>query len=201
MHLGSARFVGHHFLVDAALILLDDALRCLHYGTSTAVVVFKKDSRGTELLLKAFHVGEVGAAPTVDALVCVTYHEHRRNSAVLRGSRQQLDQRILRHIRVLPLVDQNVVPTLPQLRRHRGLLLEETQGEEEDVVKVDGIAADELLLIQLVYALDRLHELGVPHCAIALPKIGSLFRRKILGLQIGDCKAQRVGLHRLFVYP
>ena len=64
--------------------------------------------------------------------------------------REQLEEPVLRVVRVLVLVDEEVaegvLPLLPRL----GEALEDVDGEEEHVVEVDGVRGEEALLVEVV---------------------------------------------------
>ena len=60
--------------------------------------------------------------------------------------REQLQQPVLRVVRVLVLVDEDVPERRLPLLRRLGEALEDVDGEEEHVVEVDGVRLEEPLL-------------------------------------------------------
>ena len=73
-----------------------------------SVVLLELDQVGdAELALERRHVGDVGAAKRIDALVVVAHGEHRR-LARLAVAGQQLQPLVLQRVGVLELVDQQV---------------------------------------------------------------------------------------------
>ena len=64
--------------------------------------------------------------------------------------REQLQQPVLRVVRVLVLVDEDVAERLLPLLARLGEALEHVDREEEHVVEVDGVRGEEALLVEVV---------------------------------------------------
>ena len=69
---------------------------------------------------------------------------------------EELQQPVLRMVRVLVLVDEDVAERLPPALERLGEALEDLHGEHEHVVEVDGVRGVEAALVQLVRLGDRL---------------------------------------------
>src|SRR5262249_38838588 len=90
-------------------------------------------------------VADVGAAERVDRLIGIA---HSAEIAML--GREQLQQAVLRVVRVLVLVDEDVPERLaPALLRLREAL-EHVDGQVEQVVEVDRVRREEPPLVELV---------------------------------------------------
>ena len=100
-----------------------------------AVVLLQPhDARVGKILFELENVADVGAAPRVDALILIA---DSADVLVLAG--QQLHQFVLRAVRVLVLVDEQIaIATLVALARRRGDL-EQAHGFEQQVVEVQAL--------------------------------------------------------------
>ena len=101
----------------AVAVVLDHRVRGAEDRVRRAVVLLERDRlRAREVALEVEDVVDVGAAEAVDRLVRVADGEH---VPVLRG--EQLQQPVLRVVRVLVLVDEDVAErVLPVARARRG---------------------------------------------------------------------------------
>ena len=81
----------------------------------------------------------------VDRLVLVSHCAHVPVLAA-----QELQEAVLRVVRVLVLVDEDVAERLPPALERLGEALEDLHREHEDVVEVDGVRGVEAALVQLV---------------------------------------------------
>ena len=121
-------------------------VRGLEDRVRRAVVLLERNRLRTgEVALELEHVADVGASERVNRLIRIAHREH---VVVLRS--EQLEKSVLRVVRVLVLVDEDVAERLlPLLLRLRDAL-EDVDGEVEHVVEVDGVRREEPALIQLV---------------------------------------------------
>ncbi len=136
----------------ALAVVRDDRVGRAEDRVRRAVVLLEGDrARVGEVALELHDVADVGAAEGVDRLVRIA---HGANVPVLFG--QELEEPVLRVVRVLVLVDQDVpeglLPVLARLRE----VLEHLDGEVEHVVEVDRVRLDEALLVPLVHVGDGL---------------------------------------------
>src|SRR5690242_7930663 len=90
--------------------------------------------RVRETLVEVDDVADVSAAPSVDGLIVITDHA---DVAVL--SAKELDQLVLRAIRVLILVDEDVLKSAAIALELVRMLLEHANGKYQQVVEVNGI--------------------------------------------------------------
>ena len=70
--------------------------------------------------------------------------------------REQLQQHVLRVVRVLVLVDEHVAERLRPLLARLGEPLQHVDGEHQHVVEVDGVRREQPALVELVHVGDRL---------------------------------------------
>ncbi len=111
-----------------------------------AVVLLERDDlRSREVRLELDDVADVGAAERVDRLILVADGAHVPVLAA-----QQLQQAVLRVVRVLVLVDEDVAERLPPALERLREALEDLHREHEDVVEVDGVRGMEAALVELV---------------------------------------------------
>ena len=109
-------------LLLALLVERDDGVRGVEDGLRRAVVLLEDDdARFREVVLEVEDVADVGGAPGVDRLVGIA---DDADVAVARGP--LLGQHVLRDVRVLELVDEDVLPA-------RGVLLEESSSLREEL--------------------------------------------------------------------
>ena len=100
-----------------------------------AIVLLEAHDRGVgKVLVEVEDVPNVGAAPAVDRLIVVADDAH-----VAVAAAEQLDQLVLRAIRVLILVDEDVPKALTILRELVGMVLQHPHGQHEQIVEVDGV--------------------------------------------------------------
>ena len=117
-----------------------------------AVVLLEGDRRGArEVALEIEDVGDVGATEGVHRLIGISDREH---VSVLVG--EQLQEPVLRVIRVLVLVDEDVAERLLPALTRLGEALEDVDREHQQIVEVDGVRAEELALVELVHLGDGL---------------------------------------------
>ena len=136
----------------ALAVVRDDGVRRLEDRVRRAVVLLERDRlRAREVALELEDVPDVGAAERVDRLVGIA---DREDVVVLRG--EQLQEPVLRVVRVLVLVDEDVAERLLPFLLRLGEALEHVDREVEHVVEVDGVRGEELALVQLVDVGDRL---------------------------------------------
>jgi hypothetical protein len=113
---------------------LDDAVGCVEDVAGGAVVLLElHHGAGREAAIEGQDVLDVGAAKRVDGLVVVAHH-----GEVLVGPAQQPDDVELQGVRVLILVDVQVLEEVLVALADVGRVLEEFARVEEQVVEVDG---------------------------------------------------------------
>ncbi len=136
----------------AVAVVVDDRVRRPEDRVRRAVVLLERHGvRPAEVLLEVEDVADVRAAEGVDRLVRIADGE---DVAVLGG--EQLQEPVLRVVRVLVLVDEDVaeggLPALEGL----GEALEHVDGEHQHVVEVDGVRGEQPALVELVHLGDGL---------------------------------------------
>ena len=132
--------------------MVDDRVGSLEDRVRRAVVLLEGDRVGpAEVLLEVEDVADVGSPEGVDRLVGISDGKH---VPVFRG--QELQQPVLRVVRVLVLVDEHVPERrLPALER-LGEPLEHVDRQHQHVVEVDGVRREQPALVELVHLGDRL---------------------------------------------
>ena len=158
-------------LRHAVAVVRDDGVRGLQDAVGRAVVLLEReDLSASEVLLELEDVADVGAAERIDGLVGIA---DDADVAVLAA--EELKQPVLRVVRILVLVDEDVaerlLPAFPSL----GEPLEHLDGQHEQVVEVDRVRRSEALLVLAVDLGDGLLvEGGDPLRVLAGPDQGVL---------------------------
>ena len=172
---GAVAGVGPQLLGLAALVVPDHGVRGVEDRLRRAVVLLEQDRGGVgEVLLEVHDVADVGAAERVDRLVGVA-DDHQLGGRHAVGSllgrevpvvrrllelvgAQLVDQGVLRVVGVLVLVDQHVAePAAVGLADVRELL-EQVDGEHDQVVEVEGVGLAQAALVHRVRRRHRLLE-------------------------------------------
>ena len=127
-------------------VLLDERVGGAQDRVRRAVVLLQRDDlRAREVLLELEDVADVCATEAVDRLVLVPDGTHVPVLAP-----QELEQAVLRVVRVLVLVDEDVAERLAPVLERLGEALEDLHREHEHVVEVDRVGGVEATLVQLV---------------------------------------------------
>lgn len=146
--------VGPESLVVAVFVRADDRVRRIENARGRAVVLLELDHlRARKMLRELEDVADVRAAPRIDALVIVADH-----AEVAAFADQHLDDRELRGVRVLILVDQQIAVTVLVVRQHIGKIAEQLVHQKQHIVEIERILQLEKLLIVLVNRRARLFE-------------------------------------------
>ena len=132
-------------LLDPARVVLDDGVRGIQDALRGAVVLLEAhDARIREVALEVEDVADVGAAPGVDRLVGVADDEH-----VAVGVGEQAHDPVLRVVRVLVLVDQQMVERALPALAHVVEALQQVDAAHQEVVEVHGVGRVQAPLVQL----------------------------------------------------
>jgi hypothetical protein len=116
----------------AGSVVADDGVGRVEDGPGGAVVRLEADDLGAlEVAVEAEDLADVGPAPAVDRLVVVPHHA---DVAVLPADLP--DDLVLRVVRVLVLVDEDVPVPLPVVPAHLLVLAQEAHRLEQQVVEV-----------------------------------------------------------------
>ena len=123
----------------------DDGVGRIQNGLGRAEVLVEGDGRGIrKRLFEVEDVGDVRTPEPVDRLVAVPHHH---DVAVSAGELHS--QRVLHGVGVLILVDQDVGEPSPVVLEHVGVLVEQTDRVEQQVVEVHGIGRQHPPLIEV----------------------------------------------------
>ncbi len=126
--------VGPEVLLARRRVVRDDRVGGFEDPLGRAVVLIEHDHRGVgERILELQQVAEVGAAEPVHALRVVA-DDH--DAAMFDG--EQAHDFPLRGVRVLELVDEDVAEPLLVPEQRLGVLAEQANREQQQVVEVDG---------------------------------------------------------------
>ena len=177
-------------LLVASGVVSDDGVRRLQNRTGRAVVRLETDDlRPLEVAVEAEDLPDVRSPEAVDRLVVVSHHA---DVPVL--GRDLAHDLVLRVVRVLVLVDEDVAISLPAEIADPGVLLQEPNGVEEQIVEIEASRAPQMLLIALP---DRGYELVAARRRPLPERCGGL--HAILGE--GDARKHRGRMHRGLVDP
>src|SRR5207248_11473294 len=137
---------GPQLLVRATRVLLNYGVRRRQDAPRRAVVLLQLDDlRPGEVPREIEDVVHLGAAPPVDRLVVIA--DDAQVSVLLREQAQQL---VLRRVRVLELVDEDVAePRRVSLRGLR-VLAEQLDDPDDQIAEIDGAGRLQRSLIPLV---------------------------------------------------
>ena len=112
-------------------------------GLSGAVVLFQADDLGIPvLLLKIQDVFNGRAAEFIDTLIVVAHH-----ADIFIAAGQQGRQQVLQVVGILILIDQNVAELSLVVPAHVLEVLQNPDGQQDDIVKVQGIGLPQALLV------------------------------------------------------
>ena len=109
----------------------------------------------------------------------------------------ELQEPVLRVVRVLVLVDEDVAERRLPLLARLGEVLEELDREEEHVVEVDGVRGEHAALVELVRVRDGLVVEGRDALAVLLRADEVVLRGRDLGVDAARDEALRVALELL----
>ncbi len=157
--------LGPQRLAEPALVGLDQPRGGGEDVGGGAVVALQPHHLGAgEVALEAQDVVHLGAAPAVDRLVVVA-----DAAEVLPSLRQQPQPQVLRDVRVLVLVDQDVFEPIVEIGQHVGVLGEDGQVVQQEIAEVAGVQHPQPVLVERV------------ELAAAIVGEGRAFRRRQLG--------------------
>ena len=152
LDLRAALQVGPQRLLLAVLVVGDDRRRRVEDHLGRSVVLLEPDDlRIGEVGLEVHDVAQVGAAPLVDRLIGVA---DDGEVAMLAGD--LLDQQVLRPVGVLVFVHHHVVELVRVALADRGVLVEQLDGREQQVVEIERAR----VLQRLDVALEQLADLA-----------------------------------------
>ena len=112
-------------------------------------------------------------------------------------SREQLEEPVLRVVRVLVLVDEDVAERVLPFLARLGEALEHVDGEEEHVVEVDGVRGEEALLVEVVHLGDGLVVEARDALGVLRRADEPVLRVRDLGVDAARREALRVALELL----
>ena len=127
--------LGPELLAEPPLVARDHARGGGEDMRGRAVVLLQPDHvRAGKILLEPQDVAHLGAAPAIDRLVVVA-----DAADVPVPGRQQPQPQILRDVRVLILVDEDVAEPALILRQHVVMGLEDRHHMQQQVAEIDGV--------------------------------------------------------------
>ena len=146
------------------------------------------DLRVLEILFEFQDVPDIGAAPLVYALVVVADDADvvSLDSLFVLCLCEHLDELVLSLVRVLVLVDHDVLEAPLILEEDRFILLKKLHGLEQQIVEVHGVVLAQSLVVQIVDLRD--------HAAVHLVAVDALvlLRRAPLFLAVADAAEEIV---------
>ena len=194
IRLQDADFVAHVALREAVFLhalrvaddhrvgRVDDRLR------RTVVLLQLEDHRRGIILLEREDVLDLGPAERIDRLRVVAHDADLRV-----GLRQPADDRILRIVGVLVLVDQNISELLLVAGQHVGAVPQQDVGLQKQIIEVHRAVALAALAVDVVN-IAEFGNLGLPVLGGAgrIGQIGARRDEAVLG--VGDPRREQVGL-------
>ncbi len=180
--------LGEEVLRLALGVLLDDRVGGSQDRVRGAVVLLERDDvRSGEVRLELGDVADVCPAEPVHRLILIS---DRADVSVLGA--EELQQAVLRVVRVLVLVDEDVAEGLLPVGQRLGEALEDLHGEHEHVVEVDGVRCVQPALVQLVHLRDRLVPEGGDAREVVLRRDELVLRARDLRVDAARREALRV---------
>ena len=165
-------------LAHAALVGANDDVREVeHLGRAAIVLLEPHDVRVGKVLVEVEDVADVRPAPAVDRLIVVA-----DDAEIAVAAREQLHELILRAVRVLVLVDEEIAELAAVLLQLTRILGEQPHRQDEQIVEVDGVGETE-----------RLAEIAVDDGDGARERI----HREVRVLVGGDERVLRIGDRRV----
>ena len=184
--------VGPQVLTLSPPVVADDSVGGLQDVAGGAVVLLQADDPGVLVLtLEGEDIFNGGTPEAVDGLVVVTHH-----ADILPAPSQQPGQQVLEVVGVLVLVDEDVAEFPLVVLPHVGVLLEEPDRVEDDIVKVQRPRRPELFLIGQVDVGDLLQA----EITLGLALLHKFRSQKHLVLGSGDIAQDRAGREGLIVH-
>ena len=186
--------LGEERLAHAPAVVGDDGVGRVEDRLRRAVVLLQADDVGVcVVVLEVQDISNVRSAEHVDRLIFIaTTHRRAPGPRRPRPARQQLQHPVLRVVRVLVLVDEDVAEGGLVALADLGEQLEHVDRAEEQVVEVHRVGAVDLALVQLVDVGDRLLEVGPDELAVVLGRAQLVLGVGDLGLDRRRREALRV---------
>ena len=151
--------VGVQPLGRAVAILRNERVGHVEDRLRAAIVLLQQDQHVVRIVAaEELHVAIISAAEAVDRLILVA--DHKEIAVVRRLGRQQPQHLVLRGVRVLELVDEQVGPLALVLDAHLDVVAQQQHRAHEQVVEIHGIIGLERLLVAAIDAAGDLLEVG-----------------------------------------
>ena len=174
-------------------VVRDHGVRPAQDRVRRAVVLLERDhSSAGEIGLELHDVADVRAPEGVDGLIGIS---HGEKVLVLFG--QELEQPVLRVVRVLVLVDEDVAERVAPLLLRLGEVLEQPNREKEHVVEVDRVRGEEPPLVEVVRVGDGLVVERGHARSVLLGRDEAVLRGRDLRVDAARDEALRVALELL----
>ncbi len=155
---GSFGVGGEEGFVFAVDVVDDELIGAFEDGGSAAEVFLEADDAGAgEVLFEAEDVVDVGTAPAIDGLIGIA-----GDAEIARVDGEGVNDLVLGDVGVLVFIDEDVAMTAIELSTEDGVVAQEESDVHEEVVEIDGIGAEESLLVGAISLSDTTIEKG-PH--------------------------------------
>ena len=133
--LGAALVRGPKIFSFAPNVVCHHRRRRLEDVLRGAVVLFQANDFGLrKIFFELEDVANVGSAPRVDRLIFIA-----NGADVVACAREHQHELVLRTVRVLIFVDQDVLKAAVVILAHRRGRLQQTNGVEQQVIEIEGI--------------------------------------------------------------
>ena len=130
----------------ASAVIVDNGIGGIQNNLRTTVVLLQLHQLGIGIiLLKIKDILDISTAPAVNALVGIAYY-----ADVSVACSQQFRQQVLRMVGVLIFVNHQIIKLALVFFSYRRIFLQQTQRQQQQIVKVYGIVGLQLFLISII---------------------------------------------------
>ncbi|MCG3121181.1 MAG: hypothetical protein ALAOOOJD_04181 [bacterium] len=138
--------LGPQLFRQALAIVRNDGMRRFENVAGRAIILLEpKNLAIRKVLLKIDNVTDFRAAPAINGLIVIADGKN-----VARAAGQRLQKNILRPIRVLKLVDQNITKPIRVTGKNVRILAKQLQRVKQQIIKIHRVAFTQALLIMRV---------------------------------------------------
>src|SRR3569832_632924 len=132
-------------------VILDKSISCIQNRRRTSIVLIECDDHSSwEIFLIVQDIIDVSSPPRVNRLVGISNSED-----IVVPTGQKLNQKMLRPVRVLVLINEDKVPPILVRFEHIWMGLKQLDRKVEQIIKVDRFCCFEFSLVHLIQGPDR----------------------------------------------
>ena len=177
-------------LRTAVFVIFNDLVGRLKNGFSGTVILLQQNNLGLGIIfLEIQDILHVSTTPTVDRLVRIP-----NNTDIFKTGSQEFDQLVLSMVGILVLINVDVLEFLLIVSQNIRILIKETQGQHNQIIKVNRLRLTQLFLISSV---TLGHDLRI-HIT-SLGSIGHIINQVILSIGNGSQNSSFIPFFRIQV--